>query len=328
MTSRRRNGGFSRDHHVPLRRQLAADLEAGIRDGRISPGSMLPSSRDLARRLRVDRGTVQAALARLRARGFLHTRPGRRPRVSEWETAGRRCILDPMADDASAHREARVWLTDALARAYERGVPRDVIVREMGDLSAASRLWDARVVVLFEPRPGLRAALAAELRFWLGVDVHAVRTLGDASDAAPVLVRRELLPRMGSARGRECIPLRLAGGSRERELVRRRVRSGLVALISVSHMLREYATELAAREFERGVSFVAIGPEETAAKVRAVGAARVVFHDRASVGPETMHAGHAIPLWLLGPNEIESLHRYLGQKRTEGPVALDGRRGT
>ncbi|WP_425154020.1 GntR family transcriptional regulator [Candidatus Palauibacter sp.] len=86
---------LARDHYIPLRRQLAADLEAGIRDGQVRPGAHLPSSRDLARLLSVDRGTVGAALARLRRRNLIELHSGQRPRAAiglfrDWPEAGGR----------------------------------------------------------------------------------------------------------------------------------------------------------------------------------------------------------------------------------------------
>jgi GntR family transcriptional regulator/MocR family aminotransferase len=41
---------------VTLRRQLEQALRVAIRSGRLAPGSLLPSSRDLAEELAVSRG--------------------------------------------------------------------------------------------------------------------------------------------------------------------------------------------------------------------------------------------------------------------------------
>ena len=43
---------------VPLRRQLEDALRVAIRSGRLTPGSVLPPSRDLADELGVSRGVV------------------------------------------------------------------------------------------------------------------------------------------------------------------------------------------------------------------------------------------------------------------------------
>src|SRR5262249_1689656 len=63
-------------------REIAASLEAAIRDGSLSPGVGLPSVRQLATRLGVSPPTVAAALADLRRRGVVVTRERQRSIVS------------------------------------------------------------------------------------------------------------------------------------------------------------------------------------------------------------------------------------------------------
>jgi len=55
----------------PLYRQLYAGLREAILSGRLSPGGKLPSSRGLARQLRVSRNTVTTAYAELEAEGYV-----------------------------------------------------------------------------------------------------------------------------------------------------------------------------------------------------------------------------------------------------------------
>lgn len=63
-------------------RDIAASLEAAVRQGRLAPGAPLPSVRHLARALRVSPPTVAAALADLRRRGMIVTHARRRSIVS------------------------------------------------------------------------------------------------------------------------------------------------------------------------------------------------------------------------------------------------------
>ncbi|TDC54959.1 PLP-dependent aminotransferase family protein [Actinomadura sp. KC345] len=77
------------DLHLPLDRtagrlaaQIAAGFRAGVRSGRLTAGTRLPSSRDLARDLDVSRGVVVAAYEQLTAEGFLVARRGDGTRVA------------------------------------------------------------------------------------------------------------------------------------------------------------------------------------------------------------------------------------------------------
>ncbi|MBT2233328.1 GntR family transcriptional regulator [Nonomuraea sp. NEAU-A123] len=60
----------------PLSTALARAVREALLDGRIRAGSELPAERRLAVALGVSRGTVTAALARLRETGWVHTRHG------------------------------------------------------------------------------------------------------------------------------------------------------------------------------------------------------------------------------------------------------------
>ena len=66
----------------PLRAQLERELREALRLGRLSAGERLPSSRALARELRVSRGLVQECYAQLWAEGYLVTRSGSGTRVA------------------------------------------------------------------------------------------------------------------------------------------------------------------------------------------------------------------------------------------------------
>src|SRR5512133_2759670 len=60
--------------HGTLRSQIEAALRDGARSGRLSPHSVLPSSRVMARDLGVSRGVVVGAYEQLIAEGFLISR--------------------------------------------------------------------------------------------------------------------------------------------------------------------------------------------------------------------------------------------------------------
>lgn len=67
---------------VPLRRQLELALRDAIRSGRLTAGSELPPSRDLAEQLGVSRSVVVDSYAQLVAEGYLSARQGSRTRVA------------------------------------------------------------------------------------------------------------------------------------------------------------------------------------------------------------------------------------------------------
>jgi GntR family transcriptional regulator/MocR family aminotransferase len=70
-----------------LRAGLEAALREAVRDGRLAPGTLLPSSRVLARDLRVSRGTVTQAYEQLVAEGWLTSRPRSGVRVADRPSA-------------------------------------------------------------------------------------------------------------------------------------------------------------------------------------------------------------------------------------------------
>jgi GntR family transcriptional regulator / MocR family aminotransferase len=63
-------------------RAIERSLRTAIRAGRLTPGTVLPSSRSLARDLGIARGTVSAAYSQLAAEGYLAIRQGAPTRVS------------------------------------------------------------------------------------------------------------------------------------------------------------------------------------------------------------------------------------------------------
>jgi DNA-binding transcriptional MocR family regulator len=67
---------IDRDAPTPLHRQIEAGIKRLADDGSLIPGQALPPSRELARRLGVNRSTVYQAYAELQAQGYLASRPG------------------------------------------------------------------------------------------------------------------------------------------------------------------------------------------------------------------------------------------------------------
>jgi DNA-binding transcriptional MocR family regulator len=84
---------------APLHRQIEGEIKRLVDEGSLLPGQSLPPSRELARRLGVNRSTVYQAYAELQALGYLASRPGSynvvqaRRREAVYEP-GRRSLLD------------------------------------------------------------------------------------------------------------------------------------------------------------------------------------------------------------------------------------------
>jgi len=74
---------LARGEGVALWRQIAAELERGIAEGSLAPGSRLPTESVLAARHGVNRHTVRRALDSLAARGLLRIEQGRGSFVAE-----------------------------------------------------------------------------------------------------------------------------------------------------------------------------------------------------------------------------------------------------
>ena len=74
---------LSRSGGETLTRQLTDQLRDLITGGRLAPGQLLPSSRDLAQSLELSRNTVSFAIEQLAAEGYLTLSAGRRPAVAE-----------------------------------------------------------------------------------------------------------------------------------------------------------------------------------------------------------------------------------------------------
>jgi GntR family transcriptional regulator/MocR family aminotransferase len=66
----------ARDAGMSAGRWLCSALRAAILDGRLRPGATLPTTRDLATRYRLSRGTVVAAFEQMKSEGYITARSG------------------------------------------------------------------------------------------------------------------------------------------------------------------------------------------------------------------------------------------------------------
>src|ERR1700741_1889394 len=61
----------TRDPEMPVYRWIYGALRTEILEGRLRPGSRLPSSRDLAIQYRLSRGTIVTAFEQLKSEGYI-----------------------------------------------------------------------------------------------------------------------------------------------------------------------------------------------------------------------------------------------------------------
>jgi GntR family transcriptional regulator/MocR family aminotransferase len=142
---------LDRSGERPLYEQLERTLRDGIRDGRLTAGAPLPSSRGLAAELGISRGVVSSAYEQLAAEGYLESRQGAPVRVARGVRA-----QPPKPSPPSLQPKWSYDFTPGLPDLA--GFPRD---RWLRSLRAAWRETPLDAVGYGDPRgvPELREAL-------------------------------------------------------------------------------------------------------------------------------------------------------------------------
>ena len=113
------------DNGETLNRQLYNGLRGAILNGALAPGRRLPSSRELARQLKLSRNTVSGVIDQLAMEGYLQVAQGRRPVVATAKPALVRG--KPAASAASRAMQLSHWakrLPKANWPAIDEGAPR------------------------------------------------------------------------------------------------------------------------------------------------------------------------------------------------------------
>ncbi len=105
---------------TPLWGQIAARVRVAVAAGELRPGEILPSVRELAKRLRVNPATVAQAYKELAREGFVETRHGAGTYIKEVGQA-RRAL------------ERRLRASDLVRRMLEDGARLGISGRELAD---------------------------------------------------------------------------------------------------------------------------------------------------------------------------------------------------
>ncbi|GAB3854866.1 aminotransferase-like domain-containing protein [Dactylosporangium cerinum] len=147
----------------PLHRQLEASIRAGIRSGRLAPGSALPPSRALAASLGVSRGVVVTAYEQLTAEGYLTSRSGGYTTIA---TGAAGQVPAPAPPAAPA-----VTVTFGYGRTDVSQFPRAAWLRSVRRVLTTAPT-DRFGYTSGQGAPELRAALAGYLNRVRGTDAH------------------------------------------------------------------------------------------------------------------------------------------------------------
>ena len=205
---------------------IADALRAAIVDGRLACGSPLPSSRTLAARWGVARGTVEASFDRLRAEGYVARVQGAGTRVSAVlpdtcvaasapaERAPAYAPVDVPMASAPAHRAPAypaIGASTASGPAHRSpaqpssddaptGAPNEPTVR--AGVPFVARLADAALL----PRDVWRRHLLAGLRAGDGNDAADAADAGSAPAQGLPALRQQIARYLGTHRGIACTP--------------------------------------------------------------------------------------------------------------------------
>lgn len=159
---------LDRSSSEPLHRQLTEALRQLILSGTALPGARLPASRQLAKDLSVSRQTTLIALDQLVAEGYLETRQG-----SGCFVAHDLPHLSPPVPAASAPPER-----SAPYQPFHPGIPDMNLLPHAVWARHLDRAWrypHPDLLAIPNPLgwPALRAAIAAHLKAWRGIECNA-----------------------------------------------------------------------------------------------------------------------------------------------------------
>ena len=199
---------LDRRYGETLSAQLERQLREAIREGRLKPGTVLPSTRALAAQLGISRGLVVGAYGQLGAEGYLVLRRGATPRVAR--AVSRPVVLEPEPHEQRPRYNLRPDLPDYA------GFPREEWAKSYR--AALKRAPDGELAYGdVRGSPGLRAALASYLGRARGVAGGPEHTFVCGGFAQAVGLLCGVLRRLG----RETIGIENPGHAVVREIVAR-----------------------------------------------------------------------------------------------------------
>ncbi|MFQ5890864.1 MAG: GntR family transcriptional regulator [Gemmatimonadota bacterium] len=304
-----------REAPVPVHRQIVSQLEAEILDGRLPPGRRLPSLRALADRLRVHRNTVAAAYRVLQRGGLVRTAPGSGVYV--------RSLVAP--DDALAGALRRLLLAQ---RAAGLAAP---------EILAGVRAWigtlEAGRLAVVEEEPGLLALLTREVRGLFpaaeirGIPLDKVRGRPGQLGRWIPLARPHHLDelRLRLPPWSEVLPLRARLPHSLTSRLERLRLPAVVAVVSVSEVVRRRVQEVAWRVHGEAIGFVESHPSDGARLARAARLADLIVSDAPSLQRLPLEARpRCIEIRLVDRGSLREVGSLLEGIRQK-PTGRDGK---
>ncbi len=305
----------SKDSDVPLRQQVAAQLEFLIATRRLKPGDALPSVRSLARQLGVHHNTVSQAYQDLVQKRFLIRRRGSRMVVRDPETP-----LHPTPASDVDHLISGMVRTArqhgyTLQQLYQ--CIRERMLEEPPD----------RILAL-STDSGMRVLFQMELSEHLACPVEACspyQLIANPSLAIGALIVSnpgplpEVLPNL--PKNQTAIPIIYSGAKEHLEIVRRLQRPSLIAVVSIS----EYFLGIA-----RGVLGPVVGQRHSLLERLLTGdtpdlqdAADIVFCDSIAyrLVRTRAKAKSAVLYRLIAPECLNQISSAMGDRWVKAPSA-------
>lgn len=289
---------------VPIRRQLTEQIIFLIATERLKDGELLPSVRELARRLKVHHNTVSDAYQDLVQRKWLERRRGSRLAVLARETA----------DDAEDTLDDLINKT--ITRAREKGFSLQEL-RERVRERLLAQPPDHLLVI--EQNGELRDLICEELRFAVKCDVHGCSREELESNAGLAIGALAVTPHHALRRlqplfpkHRPAVSVHYSDADEHLRFIRALPRPSVIAVVSMSTLFLETA---------RGILAPAMGsrhelreihmPSEPAAAARG---ADVVFCD--SIAIRRVRLPKAIHYSLLAKDSVRYVATALESYRS------------
>lgn len=230
------NIALNRSGGVPLREQLAAQIEVKILAGELAPGERLPSVRELARSLRLHANTVSAAYRSLQKHGHTSLERG----VGVFVRARGGASLETA-------RGLDEMIRVALATAFRKGF-------SVPEVRAAVERWlvaapPARIVVADPCREmaellahELRAALDVPIESWTVAELEQIPTRAEGALALALPYHVDRLRHLTSSPPVEAVALQFAPD--DRQLLARLPSGAMVVVVSHAPTLLAFADKL------------------------------------------------------------------------------------